>query len=152
MPDGWNLVSTQRTPQVLSATEVIDAMQLGFVTRPSNVYVQRMIPYSSWQTLQGEQGVGFWVAPIRDAIENAIADGSAVGANFVQDIDPGSGLLTDFVEFLVGYTPPGGIGQLTDTLRWPIDNLTINLAGGTIVGLQDALDATKARLVAVAGG
>jgi hypothetical protein len=152
MADGWTLVSTQRTPQVLSATEVIDAMQIGFITQPSNVYAQRMIPYSSWTLLQGAAGLGFWVAPVRDAVENAIADGSAIGATFVQDVDPASGLLTDFIDFLVGYTPRGGIGQLTDTVRWPIDNLTINLAGGTLVGLQDALDAARARLVALSGG
>jgi hypothetical protein len=152
MADGWEVVSTQRTPQVLSASEVIDAMQIGFVTRPSNVYMQRVIPYSSWQTLQGAQGLGFWVAPVRDAIENAIADGSAIGATFVQDVDPATSLLTDFMELIVGYTPPGGIAQLTDTVRWPIDNLTINFAGGTIVGLQDALDTAKSRLIAVSGG
>lgn len=151
MADNWTVVSTQRTPQVLSATEVIDAMVIAFVTRPSNVFAQRVIPYSSWLLLQGAQGLGFWLDPIRDAVEGAIADGSASGATFLQDIDPASGLLTDFIEFTVSYTPSGSLGTLTDTVRWPIDTLTITLTG-EIIGLQDALDAAMARLHAVAGG
>jgi hypothetical protein len=147
----FTIVGQQRTVQIISATQAVDVQMLAFVTHPSNVYAQRYIPFDAWELLQESAGLGFWLQPIVDAIEDNIAAGRAIGASFVQDIDPVTSLLTDFIEFTVSYNAPGALLPMTTTVRWPIDQITITLTG-EIVGLADALDAARAHLQLTAGG
>ena len=151
MAGSYYVASQQQTIQVLGPTEVADVMEIGAVSQPSGVYFQRYVPLSSWKLLQGPEGLGFWLQPVVDAIENSIADASASGVAFRQDIDPSTGLLTDFLDFTVSYQKQGALLPSTAVVSWPIDNLVIEFAGGAIVGLADALAAAKAQLATVAG-
>jgi len=151
MAGSYQVASQQRTIQVVGPTQVVDVMEIGAFSEPSNVYFQRYIPFTSWQLLSGPQGLGFWLQPIVDAIEDSLASGAAAAVTFLQDIDVASGLLADFLEFTVSYTPAGGLLPMTTTVRYPIDNLVIEFAGGALSGLSDALAASKAQLQNVAG-
>lgn len=151
MAGSFKVASQQRTIQVIGATQVVDVMEIGAFSEPSNVYFQRYVPFASWQLLNGPQGLGFWLQPVADAIEDSLAAREASGVAFLQDIDPSSGLLTDYLDFTVSYMPPGGLLPMTTTVRYPIDNLVIEFAGGELVGLSDALAEARSQLQTVAG-
>lgn len=151
MAGSYKVASQQQTIQVLGPSEVADVMEIGAFSQPSNVYFQRYVPLSSWKLLDGPQGLGFWLQPVVDAIEDNLASGAASGVAFRQDVDPTTGLLTDFLDFTVSYQPPSALLPSTAVVSWPIDNLVIEFAGGEIVGLADALAQAKAQLQTVAG-
>lgn len=147
MAAGYTVVSQDRTVQVLSQTEVADVERVGFVTKPTGIYAERLVPYASWLAL----GAAGWIEPLAQAIENLISGGLASFATFVQDIDP-SGLLADFLDFLVVYQPSGGIGlPQTTTVRIPVNTLTLDTSFGGVIAsldpaqtLRDAYDALVA--------
>jgi len=96
--------------QVLSPTLTLDVQVQPFVTQPSGVFAQFPIPYVDFIA----QGVGQWLGPLADAIEGLIANTAAVDATFAQDVDA-SGLITDYLDFIVEYTPPGRFGPPMQT-------------------------------------
>lgn len=147
MAAGYTVVSQSKTVQVLSANQVIDVEEVGFVTSPSGVYAQRLVPFAAWAA----QGAAAWIAPLAQAIEDLIAGGLAIGGQFVQDVDPVSQLLADFVEFTVAYDPGGGVLPMTTQVRVSVEALTADSAFGAFVPgldpakqLRDAYDALAA--------
>jgi hypothetical protein len=148
MAGNYRNVVARPSIRVLSETQVIDTEEVGFVTIPSGVYAQREVPRTAWLA----EGAAAWVGPLATAIENLMAGGLATSASFVQDVDD-SGLIADYLDFLVSYTPPGGLGfTLTATVRINVNALTLDIGFGSFVGgdpaqqLRDAYD----RLVATA--
>ena len=94
-----------REVQVLAANQVLDVQVQPFITSPTGIYAQFPIPYVDFVA----QGVGAWLGPLADAIEGLISSTAAVGATFAQDVDA-SGLITDYLDFIVEYQPPGRLG------------------------------------------
>jgi len=149
MADNYTVVSQRRTVQVLSPQEVIDVEEVGFITKPSGVYAQREVPLAAWSA----EGAAAWIGPLATAIEGLISGGLATSASFVQDVDD-SGLLTDYVEFVVTYTPTDGLGLPMSTfVRVPVNALTLDTQFGTFLGTSpaDQLRAAYDALVATAG-
>lgn len=145
MADNFQVVSQRRTVQILSATEVIDVEEVGFVTKPSGVYAQREVPIAAWAS----EGAGAWIEPLAAAIEGLISGGLASGATFVQSVDD-TGLLTNAIAFVVTYTPPSGIpGPMQTTVEIPVNALTLDTSFGTFTGTSpaDRLDAAFQALV-----
>lgn len=135
--------------QVLSPQQVIDVEEVGFITSPSGIYAQREVPYTAWS----QEGADAWIAPLATAIEDLISGGLASSASFVQDVDD-SGLLTDYIEFTVTYTPNTGLGLPMSTfVRIPVNALTLDTQFGTFTGTSpaDQLSAAYQALVATAG-
>lgn len=121
-----NYVVTSQTPgvQVLSPNEVIDIMEVGFVTKPSGVVAQREVPKTAWAA----EGSDAWIGPLATAIEDLISGGLASGAVFVQDVDPATGLIVDAIEFVVSYSPPPpAVGPMTTTVVVPVNALTLDV-------------------------
>ena len=53
----YTVVSSRRTTQVLSPTQVQDVMVIGVETIPSGVYFERAVPYAEW--VKSPAGVDF---------------------------------------------------------------------------------------------
>ena len=146
----YTTLPTHRTVQVISATQVLDVMELPFITSPSGVTAQVYAPYVSWLA----EGADPFIAPIATAIENLISGGLAVGGTFTQDVDPTSGLLVDYVTFTVAYTPTDGRGTFTTTVDVPMTALGADTGFGAIVSSlspADIVNTAYQQLVATAG-
>src|SRR5437870_3802784 len=103
MAQGYNVVTQNRSVQVLGPTEVIDVEQVGIVTRPTGIFVEYPLPLILWQTRAGFEILGSLAA----GIEQMISEGLAVGGSYVQDYDANN-LLVDYCEFVVQYVPTDG--------------------------------------------
>jgi hypothetical protein len=145
MADNYQVVSQRESVQVLSQTQVADVEIVGFVTKPSGIYAERVVPLAAWQA----QGAASWIEPLASAIEGLISGGLASSGTFVQDVDA-SGLLADFIDFTVSYTPSdGGVLQMTTEVRIPVNALTIDQSfGGALAtyfgGSSSTLDPAQA--------
>lgn len=148
MAASYIVVSQSPGVQVLGATQVMDVETVGIVTQPTGIYLEYPIDRASWQADQGGQ----LLAALADAVEGLIDAGLAVDGSYVQDLRP-SGLLADYIDFIVEYTPPGGVRPpMTAEARVPIgaliggaDPFTFNLAGNPreiLIATYDALVAT----------
>src|SRR4051794_4250166 len=104
MADNYVAVDQSPATQVLGPNQILDAERVEFVTKPSGVYAQRLVPRTAWEA----EGSAAWIAPLATAIENMISGGLASYATWLQAIDPGTDLLTDAIEFVVTYDPGDG--------------------------------------------
>lgn len=129
MAGSFVVVSQASATQVLGPNQVIDIERVGFVTKPSGVYAERMVPRDAWQ----QQGSAAWIAPLADAIENMISGGLATSASWVQDIDPGTGLLVDAIEFVVTYDPQDGRPIQEALATVPVSALTLDTQFGGVL-------------------
>jgi len=148
MAANYTNVTARRTVQVLGPTEVIDVEEVGFYTIPTNIYAQVEVPYQAWLS----EGPAAWVEPLATAIEGMISGGLATGGTFVQDVDA-SGLLTDYIEFTVTYTPTTGLGlPFTTAVDVPVAALTLDTGLGAYTGTSaaDLVSAAYNQLVATA--
>ena len=147
---GYVTLPTHRTVQVISATTVLDVMELPFITSPSGVTAQVYAPYVSWLAT----GADAFIAPVATAIEDLISGGLATGGTFTQDVDPTSGLLIDYVTFTVSYTTTDGRGTFTTTVDVPITALGADTGFGAVVAALDPAQLLRNaydQLVATAG-
>ena len=80
---GYVTLPTHRTVQVISATTVLDVMELPFITSPSGVTAQVYAPYVSWLAT----GADAFIAPVATAIEDLISGGLATGGTFTTTVD-----------------------------------------------------------------
>jgi hypothetical protein len=114
------IVSTSRTTLVRSSISVEDVEEIQAETVPHRVFFIRYVPYANFDP----QYIEVLVTPISYAIETILAQGLAVSAVFVQDLDPSS-LLTNAMEFTVSVagTKPGIPGPFTDTVTIAIQTL-----------------------------
>ena len=135
----YTVVSSRRTTQVLSPTQVQDVMVIGATTVPSGVYFERNVPYTDWVAAQGLVGegneLGLYLSAPADNIETALASGSAVAASYIEDLNA-SGLVEGYVEFVlqVASPSPDKPGPFQATVDVPIDVVAAaNLGGGGMV-------------------
>jgi hypothetical protein len=149
MAASYIVVSQTPGVQVLGPTQVMDVETVGITTLPTGIYLEYPIDRASWQADHGTQ----LLSAIAEAVEGIIDAGLAVDGSYVQDLRP-SGLLADYIDFIVEYTPPDGVRPtMTAEARVPIgaliagvDPFTFNLAGNP----RDILIATFDALVATA--
>ena len=129
MAASYVIVAQSPVTQVLGPTQVIDAERVEFVTKPSGVYAQRIVPLSAWAA----QGAAGWIAPLADAIENMIAGGLASYATWLQTVDPADGLLTDAIAFIVTYDPADGRPVMSAEAIVPVASLTLDTQFGGVL-------------------
>jgi len=124
MADFYTVQSQRRGPWVTSPTTVIDAMFIGATTKPHNVYFEIPVPYDEWAAFNQQiPGGGTALAADGPAvgIETQLINNVAIGAAFVQAVDPTSSLLADYIEFTLAIPPgPNQTGPMTTTVRVPI--------------------------------
>lgn len=150
MASNFTVVSQRSTVQVLAANQVIKVEEVGFATKPSGVYAQVYVPWAEWEADHGTP----YISALATGIEDLIAGGLADGGAFVQDIDPSTGLLTDYIDFTVSYSPSGVALPMTTTVRVPVTLLGVDTGfGGFLSGgsATDMLRAAYDALVATAG-
>ena len=123
------IVDQSPVTQVLGPTQVVDAERVEFVTKPTGIYAQRIVPLAAWN----QQGAAAWIAPLADAIENMIAGGLASYASWLQTVDPGTGLLTDAVAFIVTYDPGDGRPVMSAEAVVPVASLTVDTQFGGVL-------------------
>lgn len=105
--------------QVLSPTKVIAVEVAQAFTIPTAVYFEFPIPRDLWAENLGADYLG----TIAGQIEQQISEGLAVTGSYIQTPDD-TGLLVDYMDFLVRYTPPGGLrGPFETTVRIPLNTL-----------------------------
>lgn len=129
MAASYVVVDQNPVTQVLGPTNVLDAERVEFVTRPTGVYAQRIVPLQAWQS----EGADAWIAPLAEAIENMIAGGLASYATWVQNVDPATGLLTDAIEFVVTYDPGDGRPVMSAVASVPVASLTLDTQFGGVL-------------------
>lgn len=145
MAETWQIVSSRRTTQVLSPTRAQDVMLIGVQTKPHAVYFERAIPYTDW--VQSPVGVALYAEPPADNIEYLLAQGTAVAASYIEDLDA-SGLVKGFIEFVlqVESNDPAKPGPFQTTVDIPIEVVSqANLAGGGLISSEfnQALEALR---------
>lgn len=136
MPGSWDVVSTRRTTQVLSPTQVQDVMLIGVRTNPHGVYFERAVPYTDW--VANPLGVGLYAEPPADNIETLLANGPAVAASYIEDLDA-TGLVKGFIAFVLQVASPDPTrpGPFETTVDVPIDVVSqANLGGGGIISAE----------------
>lgn len=129
MASSFVIVDQSPVTQVLGPTQVIDAERVEFVTKPSGIYAQRIVPLTAWNA----EGAAAWVAPLADAIENMIAGRLASYATWLQTVDPGTGLLTDAIAFIVTYDPGDGRPVMSAEAIVPVASLTVDTQFGGVL-------------------
>lgn len=141
----YTVVSQRPTVQVLSGNQVADVQEVGFVTSPSGVYGQRYVPQAAWLA----EGAAAWIGPLADAIENLISGGLASFMTWVQDVDPVTGLLTDYYDVTVEYDPGDGRPVQTGSVRIQLNLLTLDTQFGSFLtsgpggATQDPVEAVR---------
>jgi len=116
----YQLIASETTVQVLSATVVNDVEYCTIQTSPTGVIASMPVSLVAFNAnCAGEELTAF-----ADAIEQLIADTSAVAATGVQTLDD-NGLLQDQVAFTVQYVPAGSAGtSITATALVPVGLLS----------------------------
>jgi hypothetical protein len=147
MADNYVTGPTTSTVQVLSPTQVIEVEYVPFVTKPSAVSAWRYVPIDAWTA----EGASAWIEPLASAIEALISGGLASYAVMIEDVDPTTNLLTDYLEVTVSYASPSGFTSTT-VVDVPATLLTLDtgffgvLSGGPggAGGLQSPADMLRA--------
>lgn len=117
-------VGSVATVQVLSQTEVADVQRVRGYTKPTGVYIAVNVPARAWKAGNDET----YTEPPAALIEGQIAQGLISGAVFVQASDENN-LLSDAVDFIVSYDPPGADTlPFTTTVRVPMTALASDSA------------------------
>jgi hypothetical protein len=121
--NGYVLAGGERTVQVLGPTFVQDVQYQGAKTRPSNVYFAYPIPLVQWKADEGDA----ILETIAAQIEQQISEGLASGGEYVNTTDA-NGLLADYMDFIVTYTPPNGFQPpVSSRVRIPLDALLASI-------------------------
>lgn len=99
----------------------ITVQMITFQTQPTGIWCEYGVPYEAFL----QEGTGASDQPLiqslADTIENiALRVSCVTGGTFIQDVDPSSGLLVDYVQFFLSYTPASGAGPFTTTVDVPV--------------------------------
>lgn len=115
MADSYSVVAQHPDVQVLGPTQVLDVQRVTIRTRPSGALLEYPVPAIIWP----DAGGAIILESLASGVENMIAQGFAVAATYVNDIDE-TGLLVDYVEFLVQLRDAAGrLLPQTTTARVP---------------------------------
>lgn len=126
MAGPYTVQSQLKSVQVLSPSQVIDVEVLGATTIPSGVYFEVSVPLASWSA----GAFDAFLSPVATAIEQRLSGGSADAASWRQDVDD-TGLLTDYIDFVVSITPPAGTtGPMSTVVSVPMNLLTADISIG----------------------
>lgn len=124
-------------------------MLIGIQTVPHGVYFERAIPYADW--VKSPVGIALYAEPPADNIEYLLAQGTAVAASYIEDLDA-SGLVKGYIEFVleVESTDPARPGPFQTTVDIPIEVVSeANLGGGGLISVE--FNAALAALKQTAG-
>jgi hypothetical protein len=108
---------------------------IAFVTAPTGVFCEYAVPLETFQLAGGNAGEQPDIQALTDAIEDVCSQVDCiVGGSFVQDTNPASGQLDDFVRFYLVYAPGGGIGPFSTFTDVPVSDFVVasNFSGGVI--------------------
>lgn len=145
------LINSFDTVLVYGPTSVVDALACTISSAPSGSVLIRTIPRADFEANKGKP----LLDALSDAVEQILAEGTAVAAGGGQGVDP-AGLLYDFVRFTVGYTPPNGTpGEITADVDIPVNSLTLDTQFGAFIPGDtpaELINATYQRLAVMAGG
>lgn len=151
MPTHYDLIGTQSSIQVLSATLVQPIVVATIATKPSAVVASYWIDKITYDAGEGPA----LLTTFAENVESIISTGKAIGGSGNQTVEP-NGLLKQWVTFVVAYTPTGSTtGPLTVDVDVPVSDLGGITEFGANYGLQDAeklIDDAYAQLVKLAGG
>lgn len=141
MADNYTVTGSADLPQVLSATQVIDATRVNFVTHPHEVQGQATLPREQVETI----GLNTVVEPLAFNIERLLSDGTVTAVAFTETLDD-SGLLAEFYDFTVSVPSADTFsgGNLTAIVRLSLRQLYLISDN---IGL---FDAAKQRLETMA--
>lgn len=143
MANSYSVVAQSPDVQVLGPTSVMDVQRVTIRTRPSGALLEYPVPAIIWPDAGGAQILESLAA----GVEQMIAEGLAVSAAYVNDLDA-SGLLVDYVEFTVQLRDAAGhLLPQTTTARVPeelfiagTDPFAFGLIGDAVAILQTAYD------------
>ena len=110
---------------------------IAFTTQPTGINCEYAVPLDAFNTEGNGVSGQPLVQNLADAIEAVASQVDCVqGGGFIQDTDPASGLLTDFVRFYLLYSPGNGIGPFSSFVDVPVNNFFTEQTGigGLIIG------------------
>jgi hypothetical protein len=129
MPQWYTVVDQSPATQILGPNDILNGQRVEFVTKPTGIYAQRIVPMDKW--LAGDtEG---WISPLAEAIENMIAGGLASYATWIQTVEPGSHLLADSISFVVTYDPGDGRPVMSAEANVPVASLTVDTQFGGVL-------------------
>jgi hypothetical protein len=129
MPQWYVVVDQSPVTQILGPNNILSGERVEFVTKPSGIYAQRIVPLPKWE----EGDTEGWITPLAEAIENMISGGLASYATWLQTVDPASGLLADAISFIVTYDPGDGRPVMSAEASVPVASLTVDTAFGGVL-------------------
>lgn len=104
MAAGYEVVSQEKSVQVLGPTRVLDVQTVGFKTHPTGIYAEFHVDWASWLADKGANQLG----ALAEAIEDVMAQGAAIDAQYVE-VPNDQGLIVGYLDVVVEYRPPDGI-------------------------------------------
>lgn len=130
MPADYDVLSSESTTVVLSATAAQEMTRFGIITKPNGGTAMINVPAKGVTAQQASVSLQRYALLIEAAFDLQ----GVVGARAEQDVD-GSGLLADYVVFTVQYVPADGDppGDYTREVRVLTRNLSSDLAFGQYV-------------------
>ena len=140
MASNYVTAGSRQTVQVISQTQVAPVQAVNIYTQPHASYVVVLVPLTAYQAGDADD----YLEPVAAVIETQWTNGFISGTSFVQEVDASTGLLDYFLDFIVSWTPPGGLRiPYTSIVRAPIAALSSETAftesgGANAVGPQIA--------------
>ena len=134
MAANYDLGPTASSVQVLSPTLVQPIVDCPIRTKPSGVILNYWIDKATW-----DAGLGpALLENVAAGVEHIMSSQPVIGAAGSQQLDA-NGLLSQFVTFIVAYTPPGStLGAATLDVDVPIGDFGQDAIAGENFGLNDA--------------
>ncbi len=161
MASSYVVVSSYPTVKVMSPAQVLDVQWISFLTLPTGIGCEYGVPHDAFVL----EGSGAADQPIIDAlaqaIEQAAQGNGVVGGSFLQDTDPATALLIDFVQYDLVYVPPtAGRGPFATYVNVPVNSFITSQTGigGLVINTAQypapstVVGDAYASLVAMAGG
>jgi hypothetical protein len=147
VPTDYDITTISQETAVVSPTATLEVSRVGFTTNPSGVIAYVNVPAKNQTAAQ----VATTVEQYALLIETAMRHQGVTGAYFAQDVDA-SGLLTDYLVFIVGYesTNPARLGPYQAEVWVRMVNLGAPTAFAEAVGKP--IDAAYHRLATIVEG
>ena|SRR5215472_10106395 len=153
MADSFYPISSYRSVQVTSGTQVEDVEVVTSATIPTGIRFTWAVPLAVWEADSGIPTLG----SMATYLETLVTDHHVVGGTDSQDFDVNN-LLSDFVDLTVAYDrSAAGLAPLYATASVPISSVVVFAAGSAAQGFgagvpdpSQIVDDEYARLAALA--
>lgn len=147
-------VSSYRSVEVVSGTQVEDVEVVTSATIPTGIRFTWAVPLTVWEADSGIPTL----TSIADYLEGLVANNHVIGGTDSQDFDANN-LLANFVDLTVAYDRSAqGLPTLTGVASVPITDIVVFAAGSAAQGFGGGVadptgpvDAEYSRLAALAG-